>query len=63
METETKLLWWGYKHTSGTYQAKRYFDQRDIKDAIESPFVASFTGPFHAESRDEALKIVEEQTK
>ncbi len=58
----TKLLWWGYKHTSGTYQAKRYFDKRDIDEAIESPFVDDWTGPFEAENRDEALKIVQERT-
>lgn len=31
--TEGKNLWWGYKHISGTYQAKRYFDKRDIDEA------------------------------
>lgn len=60
---ETKLLWWGYKHTSGTYQAKRYFDARDIKEAIDSPFVDEWTGPFEADNRDEALEIVKRDTQ
>ena len=58
-----KLQWWGYKHVSGTYQAKRYFDYRDIDDAHDSPFCERVAGPFMAENRDEALKIVEELTK
>ena len=50
----SKLLWWGYKHTSGTYQAKRYFDRLDIQEAMESPFCDQVVGPFEAENRDEA---------
>jgi hypothetical protein len=61
-ETMSKLLWWGYKHTSGTYQTKRYFDRLDIQEAMESPFCEMVTGPFEAENRDEALKIVEQKT-
>lgn len=60
--SETKLQWWGYKHTSGTYQAKRYVDERDIIEAIESPFVADWHGPFEAKDRDEALEIVKSNT-
>ena len=57
-----ELLWWGYKHVSGTYQAKRYFDKRDTDEAEESDFVEQVVYPFKAESRDEALKYIEEQT-
>lgn len=60
---ENKLEWWGYRHTNGGIQAKRYFDQRDLDDADESPFVAKRTTPFLASGREEALKIVEELTK
>jgi hypothetical protein len=59
---ESKLLWWGYKHTSGTYQAKRYFDRLDIQEAMESPFCKTVVGPFEAENRDKALEIVEQKT-
>lgn len=58
----SKLLWWGYKHISGTYQAKRYFDRLDIQEAMESSFCVQVVGPFEAEDRDEALEIVEQKT-
>ena len=57
---ENELLWWGYRHTNGGLQAKRYFDQRDLEDARESPFVAAVCPPFKAEGRDEALRIIGE---
>lgn len=57
------MLWWGYKHTSGTYQAKPYREPRDIIEGMESPFCAQVIGPFEAEDRDEALKKVMERTK
>ena len=57
-------LWWGYRHTSGSVQAKRYFDDRaSIQDAYESDFVREVIEPFPAESRDEALKIIAERTR
>lgn len=59
---ETKNLWWGYKHTSGTYQAKRYFDRRDLDEAYESDFVAEVVQPFEAKDRQEALKYIQEKT-
>lgn len=58
-----KNLWWGYKHTSGTYQAKRYFGVLDIKEAEESPFCDIVVGPFEAIDREEALNFVKEQTQ
>lgn len=57
------MLWWGYKHTSGTLHAKRYFDRLDIKEAEESPFVEEIVQPFKASDRDEALKYIENKTK
>ncbi len=58
--TESKNLWWGYKHTNGSYQAKRYFDKRDTDEANESPFCDIVVGPFYADNRDEALQMVKE---
>jgi len=55
-------LWWGYKHTSGSYQAKRYFDKRDTDEAHESPFCENVVGPFNAETREQALEIVKSKT-
>lgn len=57
-----KLLWWGYLHTSGTLQAKRYFDELDIQEAHDSPFCEQVVGPFEASGRDEALTIVKNLT-
>jgi hypothetical protein len=55
---ETKNKWWGYVHTSGSLQAKRYFGPEDIQEANESPFCKQVVGPFDAKDRDEALEIV-----
>lgn len=57
--TDVKVQWWGYKHTSGTYQAKPYYEARDIMEANESEFCETVVGPFPAEDRDEALMIVQ----
>lgn len=59
---KSNFLWWGYKHVSGTYQAKRFFDQRDLDEAYESDFVAQVVTPFEAENREEALSIVKLKT-
>jgi len=56
-------LWRGYKHISGTYQAKRYFEPLDIKEANESPFCDIVVGPFPATDREDALLKVKELTK
>ena len=58
----SKQLWWGYKHVSGTYQAKRYFDKRDTDEAEQSPYCEQVVYPFEAESRDEAIEYIKEQT-
>lgn len=52
------ILWWGYRHTDGGLQAKRFFDQRDIDEARESPFCAVIVGPFQANSREDALEKI-----
>lgn len=56
-----KLLWWGYLHTEGTIQLKRYFDRRDIEDANESPFCEIVIGPFYAKDREDASFILQER--
>lgn len=55
-------LWWGYKHISGTFQAKKYYDERDTQEAEDSPFVAEVVYPFEAIDRDAALEHVKQQT-
>jgi hypothetical protein len=56
-----KNLWWGYLHTSGTLQAKRYFSKLDTDEAEESPFCQQVIYPFEAENREEALVYISEQ--
>jgi hypothetical protein len=58
----SEILWWGYKHVSGTYQAKRYFDKQDTDEAEESPFCEQVVYQFTAKSRDEALEYIKKQT-
>ncbi len=57
-----KQQWWGYKHTSGTYQAKPFYSQLDLDEAYESPFCDQVVEPFEAEDREEALAIVRNKT-
>ena len=55
-ETNQDILWWGYRHTNGSIQVKRYWgDQRDLQEARESPFVKQVTSTFPAEGREDAI--------
>jgi hypothetical protein len=54
--------WWGYRHVSGSVQAKRYYDRRDIIEAEDSGFVSEVVLPFEAASRGEALHVVADRT-
>lgn len=54
------IKFWGYKHTSGTIHTKRFFDQMDISEAQESPFVARIMMPFEASGIDEAQEKVKQ---
>lgn len=51
-----ELEWWGYRHTNGSLQVKRYFDRRDTEEAKESPFCDIVVGPFLAKDREDAIK-------
>lgn len=55
--------WWGYVHTSGTIQAKRYFGKEDIAEAKASPFCARVFGPFPAMDRDDAIDTIKRTTE
>ena len=52
------MKWWGYLHVNKTLQVKRYFDQKDIDEANESPFVEKTFGPIEADDRDMALDLL-----
>lgn len=53
------LRWWGYRHTNGSVQVKRYFDAQDIQEARESPYVAAVCPPFESTGREHALRYVD----
>jgi len=57
------IKWWGYLHTNGTIQVKRWFgDYKDYQDdCYGNPFVEKVVKPFIAESREEATKIIAQQ--
>lgn len=49
-------MWWGYKHTNGSYQVKRYFGKTSMALDVQSDFVKWHFGPFEAENRADALR-------
>lgn len=55
-------LWWGYQHINGDLKLKRYFDNQTVVEASKSPFVKKVVGPYEAESREEAARILRERT-
>jgi len=57
------MKWWGYIHTNGTLQIKRYFGPLDITEAHESPFCKTVLGPVDAVDRDDAQTKLLEQIK
>lgn len=58
-----KIKWWGYMHTNGSLQVKRYFDERDLSEANESPFVETVYPPFEAGGHEHAIQILKEKIK
>ena len=60
---DRRLMWWGYLHSNGIIQVKRWFgDHKDYtEDCDGNPFVLQVVQPFEAASRDEALKILKQQ--
>ena len=56
------LQWWGYLHTNGTIQVKRYYVGYR-RDCDESEFVVACTNPFSANSRADAMEIATEKLK
>ena len=59
------IQWWGYLHSNGTLQLKRWFgDHEDYTgDCIGNPFVVRVAEPFEADSHEEALEILKEKLK
>ena len=63
MTTEQANQWWGYLHSNGTIQCKRWFG--DVKDYTEdcegNDFVVQVVRPFSAINREEAMKYLMER--
>jgi len=54
------MYWWGYLHTNGTIQVKRWFgDHKDYREDCEgNEFVKEVVVPFVAYSHEEALERI-----
>lgn len=55
--------WWGYLHENNTLQVKRFFDQEDLIEARQSPFVKAVFGPLECKDREDALKKLKTNIK
>jgi hypothetical protein len=53
-------MWWGYLHSNGTVQVKRWFgDHKDYTDDCEgNDFVVRVVPPLAADTREEAVAII-----
>jgi hypothetical protein len=62
---DEKLLWWGYLHQNRTIQAKRWSgDVRDYTEDCEgNDFVVRVIEPFPADSREEAIKYIQDDLR
>ena len=60
MSELSKEMWWGYLHSDGSIQCKRWLgDHRDYQDDCEgNDFVVQVVPPFAAKDRDEANSIL-----
>jgi len=60
-----KIMWWGYRHTNGSIQLKRWFgDKADYTtDCVNNPFVAKVVFPFEADTRLIAMLELEKRLK
>lgn len=52
--------WWGYLHANGTPQLKYWTgDVRDYTDDCkDNPFVITVVEPFHADTREQAWRLL-----
>jgi len=62
MTTNNSIQWWGYVHSNGSLQVKRYFGPEDLSEARESPFVSEVHGPWKVNSREEALEMLKKSS-
>lgn len=55
-----KIEWWGYLHSNGSIQVKRWFgDHKDYtEDCYGNDFVVQVVPPFEADSRESAISHI-----
>ena len=60
MSNENKIMWWGYLHSNGSPQLKRWFgDHKDYTEDCEgNDFVLQVVPPFAADTREAAETIL-----
>ena len=64
MNIENKIMWWGYLHSNGSLQVKRWWgDHKDYTEDCEgNDFVQQVVRPFEAKTHEEALKVIRKAT-
>jgi hypothetical protein len=60
-----KTMWWGYLHSNGTIQVKRWFgDRKDYTEDCEgNDFVVRVVPPFAADTREAAVAHLQAELK
>lgn len=60
-----EIMWWGYLHSSGSIQVKRWFgDHKDYtEDCDGNDFVVRVVPPFAADTHEKALEIIKDRLK
>jgi len=60
-----KLMWWGYLHSNGTVQVKRWWgDHEDyIEDCRDNIFVQRVVPPFEAPTVQDAFETISKRLK
>ena len=58
-------MWWGYLHSNGTIQVKRWFgDRKDYTEDCEgNDFVVRVVPPFAADTREAAVAHLQAELK
>lgn len=56
-----RMMWWGYLHSNGTIQVKRWFgDHKDYTEDCEgNDFVVCVVTPFAADTREAAVAHIQ----
>lgn len=56
-------MWWGYLHSNGTIQCKRWFgDHKDYTDdCIGNDFVVNVIPPFKTNNREDAMNYLKQK--